>query len=56
VKLALSIAEAAKATSLSRSTINRMIRAGKLASTKIGGRRVIPNEAICAILTQHGAT
>lgn len=56
MKLALSIAEAAKATSLSRATINRMIRAGTLQSTKIGGRRVIPADSLCAILTQHGAT
>ena len=42
--------EAAAAYRLSRSTIYKLIAAGTLRSVKVGGRRLIPVEAIEALL------
>jgi excisionase family DNA binding protein len=43
------INEAAAAYRLSRSTIYKLIAAGTLRSVKVGGRRLIPVEAIEAL-------
>jgi excisionase family DNA binding protein len=40
-RMTYSIAEAAAATGLSRPTLERHLAAGRLASVKIGGRRLI---------------
>lgn len=42
----VSIEQACKRLSLSRVTLYRIFRTGKLASTKIGGRRVISRAAL----------
>jgi excisionase family DNA binding protein len=44
------INEAAASCRLSRSTIYKLIAAGELRSVKVGGRRLIPVEAIEALL------
>ena len=43
--------EAAAAFGLSRSTLYKLMSAGTLRSVKIGGRRLIPIEAIDALLS-----
>lgn len=48
--LAYSIREAVRASSLSRSTIYLHITSGSLRSVKVGGRRVIPVDALAALL------
>ena len=48
--LAYSIREAAQVSSLSRSTIYVHITNGTLRSFKVGGRRVIPANALEALL------
>lgn len=45
-KLAYSVKEACKATSLSKTTIYTHIAAGKLRVVRIGGRTVIPAESL----------
>lgn len=45
-KLAYSIKEACKATSLSRTTIYTHIAAGRLSVVRIGGRTIIPAESL----------
>jgi excisionase family DNA binding protein len=52
---AFRINEAAVVYRLSRSTIYNLIAAGKLRAVKIGGRRLIPRDAMEALLAQ-GAT
>jgi len=42
--------EAVAAYRLSRSTIHKLIRSGALRSVKVGGRRLIPVEALEALL------
>lgn len=49
-KIAYSIREAAQASSLSRSTIYNHIAAGRLAARKIGGRTIIPADALHALI------
>lgn len=50
-KIAYSIREAAQASSLSRSTIYNHIAAGRLATRKIGGRTIIPADALHALIS-----
>ena len=45
-KLAYSIKEACKATSLSRTTVYAHIASGKLRVVRIGGRTIIPAESL----------
>ena len=45
-QLTYSIPHAAKVTDTSRSTIYRAIQEGDLDSVKVGGRRLIPKEAL----------
>lgn len=47
---ALSIEETADTLGLSRSTAYRLIAEGKLATLKIGGRRLVPVAAIDVLL------
>lgn len=49
-KLAYSIKEACKATSLSRTTIYSHVAAGRLHVVRIGGRTIIPVESLRAFL------
>jgi excisionase family DNA binding protein len=48
---ALSIREAARTCGLSRATLYRLITNGKLATLKIGARRLVPVVAIDALLS-----
>jgi excisionase family DNA binding protein len=47
---AYSVRETARTTNLSYATIYRLIGKGQLKTVKIGGRRLIPVEAIDALL------
>jgi excisionase family DNA binding protein len=47
---AYSVDETAEITNLSPATIWRLISAKKLATVKVGGRRLVPNPAIDALL------
>ncbi len=48
---ALSIKEAAQSCGLSRATLYRLIAEGKLTTSKIGARRLVPVGAIDALLS-----
>ncbi|MEJ1966499.1 MAG: helix-turn-helix domain-containing protein [Gammaproteobacteria bacterium] len=48
--LAYSIREAQKLTSLSRTTLWRAMKAGKLRTTKCGARRLIPSDELIAFI------
>jgi excisionase family DNA binding protein len=52
---ALSIKEAARACNLSRATAYRLIAAGRLATIKIGSRRLVRPEALDALLAKGDA-
>lgn len=49
-KIAYSIKEACKASSLSRTTIYSHIAAGRLRATRIGGRTIIPANSLHALI------
>lgn len=49
-KIAYSIKEACKASSLGRTTIYSHIAAGRLRANRIGGRTVIPAESLHALI------
>ena len=49
-KIAFSIREACQATSLGRTTIYNHIAAGRLRAIRVGGRRVIPADALHALI------
>jgi len=50
-KLAYSVREAAALTGLGRSTIYVLLGQKKLMSLRIGGRRLIPHDALVALLS-----
>ena len=50
--IAVSVADAAKLISLSRSTIYELIKAGHLGTIRIGGRRLIPYRSLEVLLTR----
>ena len=50
-KIGYSIAEAQRASSLSRSTLYKLMRSGELESTKVHGRRVIPAAALHRLIS-----
>lgn len=50
LKLAYSIKEACKVSSLGRTTIYSHISSGRLKMVKIGGRTLIPAESLLALL------
>jgi excisionase family DNA binding protein len=49
---AFSIRETERATNLSHSTLYRLISSGKLTTVKVGARRLVPVEAIDALLRE----
>ncbi|MBU7579825.1 MAG: helix-turn-helix domain-containing protein [Porphyrobacter sp.] len=49
-KIAYSIREACQASSLGRSTLYNHIAAGRLRVVRVGGRTIIPAEALHALL------
>jgi excisionase family DNA binding protein len=49
-KLAYSIREACKASSLGRTTIYNHISAGRLRVVRVGGRTIVPAEALHALI------
>ena len=49
-KIGYSIREACRATSLGRSTIYFHISAGRLRAVRVGGRTIIPAEALHALI------
>ena len=49
-KIGYSIREACQASSLGRTTIYNHIAAGRLKATRIGGRTIIPAEALRALI------
>jgi excisionase family DNA binding protein len=49
-KLALRVNEASVVAGISRSTIYALMAAGKLRTTKVGGRRLIPYESLQKLL------
>jgi excisionase family DNA binding protein len=51
VALAYRVNDAARVSGLSRSTINKLISAGKLRSIMVAGRRLIPTDALRALLS-----
>jgi excisionase family DNA binding protein len=51
-RLAYSVRETVRTTNLSYASIYRLIRAGKIRSVKIGGRRLIPASALDALLEE----
>lgn len=50
-KLAYSLKEAARASSLSRSTLYSYIAAGRLRVVRVGGRTIIPADALQKLLS-----
>lgn len=50
-KIAYSIREACLATSLGRTTIFSHIAAGRLRVTRVGGRTIIPADALHALIS-----
>lgn len=49
-KLGYSIREACRASSLGRTTLYGHIAAGRLRVTKVGGRTIIPAEALTSLI------
>lgn len=49
-KIAYSIREACAASSLGRTTIYSHISAGRLRAVRVGGRTIIPAEALLALI------
>jgi excisionase family DNA binding protein len=49
-KIAFSIKEAAKASSLGRTSIYKHIAAGRLRAVRVGGRTIIPADALHALI------
>ena len=53
-KLAYSIKEACRASSLGRTTLYSHIAAGRLLARRIGGRTIIPADSLHALLAGGG--
>ncbi|MEO6093040.1 MAG: helix-turn-helix domain-containing protein [Novosphingobium sp.] len=53
-KLAYSIKEACRASSLGRTTLYSHIASGRLLSKRIGGRTIIPAESLHALIAGEG--
>lgn len=49
-RMAYSITEARTALGIGQSTIYQLIAAGKLRTVKVGGRRLVPSEALAELL------
>lgn len=54
LKIGYSIREACQATSLGRTTIYNHIASGRLRATRVGGRTIIPAEALHALINGLG--
>lgn len=54
-KVGYSIREACQASSLGRSTIYNHIAAGRLRATRVGGRTIIPADALHALIAGEAA-
>jgi excisionase family DNA binding protein len=54
IKLGYSIREACAATSLGRTTVYAHIAAGRLQAVRVGGRTVIPADALIALVNPEG--
>ena len=52
---ALSVAEAAQAVGLSRATLYRLVQQKRLATVKIGSRRLVPVSALDNLLEKAAA-
>jgi excisionase family DNA binding protein len=50
-KIAYSIREACRASSLGRTTIYNHISAGRLRAVRVGGRTIIPADALHALIS-----
>ena len=55
-KLAYSLSEAARVSSLGRSTLYRHIRAKRLQLVRVGGRSLIPATALHRLLSGEGVS
>ena len=53
-KLAYSIKEACKASSLGRTTLYAHIAAGRLRAVRVGGRTIIPAESLLNLIDGQG--
>ena len=53
-KLAYSIKEACQASSLGRTTLYAHIAAGRLRVTRVGGRTIVPADALQALIAGQG--
>lgn len=51
-KLAYSIKEACRASSLGRTTLYAHIKSGRLKTIKVGGRTLIPSAALLSLLSE----
>lgn len=54
-RLCYSIAQAARVSSLGRSTVYRAIKAGRLAVVKVGGRTLVPAASLHRLLSGEAA-
>lgn len=54
-KLAFSIAEAERATGLSKPTLYRLMKSGELRFAQIKGRRLIPRSALLELIGEAAA-
>jgi excisionase family DNA binding protein len=52
---ALSVVEAAQAVGISRATVYRLVQQRRLATVKIGSRRLVPVSAIDSLLEKAAA-
>lgn len=55
-RLANAIPDAVRRTGLSRSTLYRLMDSGQLGYVKVGSRRLIPEDALVALLAGHRPT
>lgn len=53
-RLAYSVAESAAALGVSRELMKTLIRTGRVRSVKLGRRRIIPADALAALLSDQG--
>lgn len=54
LKLAYSIKEACRASSLGRTTLYAHIAAGRLRAVRVGGRTIIPAESLLSLIDGRG--
>ena len=52
-KIAFTVAEAAQASGLSRSSLYLLMREGRLNSVKVAGRRLVLKTALASLLSAH---